>query len=1231
MWLSRKKNPEKLDLRMLFVAFLLLAFCLKISAQSYDLKLREPVSAEGYKIRESKALYQDETGFMYIGTNLGLFVFDGYSYKVYKHDYDRLNSLSHNRINCIFKDDEGMLWVGTRLGLDQFDRNSETFSRKRDESSIGNGSGFSEVRSIAQSDPGNLWLGTERGLIRYEKASGEFKNYSLGREVGISSLYLDRLGIVWGGTDGNGLFAYDPVEDRFDWYVYDENDPQSLPSNSVGPILEDAAGRLWVGTQASLMSNLDQGAGGLCSFDRETKSFRRFTGSVNSLDGLRENAVTAMVQDFSGNLWIGMRSGDLYQFDSETAAVSYFPERDPKATHVSSLLIDYSGALWVARQYSTVLVSTVRSEYFQHWSNDQNEAGSLSPGPVGTLFEDSQRVLWVGTVDHGLNRHDSATDTFEKFLPNTRISALHEDRQGDFWVASYENGLTRFNRETNKVEKTYTYNDKGERDLAFERIRSIWEDTQGALWVGHMNGLAFLDRTADVWRSFEYDEEIRGDHMVKCSYVDNEGRQWIGTNGGALVVDTKSGELQRLAHKPNDEESLSSDEIRFFHEDSRGNLWIGTEKGLNRRGREDQGFRRYYVEDGLPNDMLFGILEDASGVLWVMALDAISRYDPDRDTFTNFDESSGLLNHHFEVNAYFQNQDGLLYFGGTEGIDAFYPVDARLDTKPPKVAFTSINTPHDSITSWNELKGMRSFELVPGENDVGLQFSVLDFVNPSKNVYRYRLRGLEDAWSEWTTFHFASYTLLPIGDYAFEVQGSNGRGNWNELGANIGFSVLPLFWQTVWFKLVAIGLLLATIIGIHKLITENIRKRNAALNIAVSEAVSANEQLVLLAKEAESANIAKSQFLANMSHEIRTPLNGIMGMLSLVTTSELSENNREYCDVASSSAETLLILLNDILDVSRIETGCVELDSCEFSLKELTSEAIELAKIKAMGKRLEFNLDYDPNLPACFMGDSERLRQVLLNLLVNAIKFTSEGSIWLRLIGTDLREESAEVRIEVGDTGIGIPNDKRSQIFEAFSQVDGSSTRNYGGAGLGLSICKEIIELMDGEIGVESQEGLGSTFWFSVCLAFPEKRVGEVLSGFHVEGSLALDEGLASGSVLIAEDIIVNQLVLVNILEKLGFETVCSEDGESCLSTYNAGSFDMIFMDCEMPGIDGYEATRRLREQGEDVPIIAVTARAMLGDREKCLSAGMDDYVSKPLVVTDIERIVKRWGKSGKT
>jgi len=389
------------------------------------------------------------------------------------------------------------------------------------------------------------------------------------------------------------------------------------------------------------------------------------------------------------------------------------------------------------------------------------------------------------------------------------------------------------------------------------------------------------------------------------------------------------------------------------------------------------------------------------------------------------------------------------------------------------------------------------------------------------------------------------------------------------------------------------------------------------------EYVKRMEQELKLAKDrAEEMSQAKGEFLANMSHEIRTPMNGVIGTLQLLSDTELGPAQQEYVTTAHKSAHSLLTILNDILDLSKIEAGKLNIELIPLDLREIVSELVTLHAMTAEEKVIQLYADIDEQLPQVLIGDPTRIRQILANLISNALKFTEKGHVLIRIRVLSREGNNADIRMEVEDTGVGIQEEVIGKLFNEFTQADGSTTRKYGGTGLGLAIVKQLVEMMRGQFGVESVPGKGSTFWFEVPLEISTEQSLKQSPDQELELKSEL-----SGHVLLVEDNPINQMVAQKMLEKIGVESTLAADGQEALNVLEQGKFDAVLMDCQMPVMDGFEAARRIREQSllSGLPVIAMTANVMEGDREKCLEAGMNDYIGKPVVQADLKKTLARW------
>lgn len=408
--------------------------------------------------------------------------------------------------------------------------------------------------------------------------------------------------------------------------------------------------------------------------------------------------------------------------------------------------------------------------------------------------------------------------------------------------------------------------------------------------------------------------------------------------------------------------------------------------------------------------------------------------------------------------------------------------------------------------------------------------------------------------------------------------------------------------------------------------SKDLENLNQSLTSEIEYVKNIEEELKKARDDAERMSHSKGEFLANMSHEIRTPMNGVIGTLQLLEDTELTESQHEYVNVAYKSADALLAILNDILDLSKIEAGKLAFETIPFDLRDIVNDVVVLHALKAEQMGIYLNSEIDEALPSTVVGDPTRMRQVLVNLISNAIKFTSEGGVVVRLKLKLQDEKEVLIRVEVEDTGVGIPTSKHQKLFMAFSQADGSTTRKHGGTGLGLTIVRQLIEMMHGNLGIESEVGVGSKFWFVIPLGLAQENKLQIEvvpdKPVHLEGK-----------VLLVEDNPVNQMVAKKMLEKVGLQSELAENGVEALEMLKHDNFDAVLMDCQMPEMDGFEATVLWREQERladlgHLPIIAMTANVMEGDKERCLDSGMDDYLGKPVRQAELGAVLQRWIKS---
>jgi signal transduction histidine kinase/CheY-like chemotaxis protein/streptogramin lyase len=957
------------------------------------------------------------------------------------------------------------------------------------------------------------------------------------------------------------------------------------------------------------------------------------------------------------------------------------------------------GIIWVCSYRGGVNILDPRVFKFKQYKNLVPAHEKMnSTYSVVSLCEDADHHIWIGKDGQGIDILDPKTGQVRHLygnhssgpLPNNNIQALHCDRKGNVWIGTYMAGAARYNPATRKY--TYFRHDpKNPKGPGSNNIWKIYEDRRGYIWFGTFgDGLDRMDPRTGLFRHYQFDPADTtslNDRYVIEIFEDRRGVLWMGTRKGLCRYNPRTDKFLRIKNL------IGEGSVYNICEDDAGHLWYGTDKGLVCYDTASRSMTLYDRKNGLRGLAVYGTVKDNHHKLWVSTNQGISCFNMLQNRFRNYILNDGLQDLEFNFTAVLQSSEGIIYFGGKNGMNFFNPDSLQDNLMVPPVYFTGLKVLGKPVRI-SAKKGMLTrhinFEkrivLRHWQNVFSIDFAALNYINSANNRYACMLEGFDNNWNDLGNNHEVTYTNLDAGKYVLKVQASNNDGVWNREGARIEIIVLPPWWKTWWARVIFYFLLACLLFAVYyvrvaffrnqqkrlmKLVKErtiqleevavSLEEKQEEINSQNEELATANNMLVaqkdmileqnqeldhhrsklellveertreyLAAKEnAEESDRLKSSFLANLSHEIRTPLNAILGFSSLLGDSELDSIERaEYNRIIQSSSDTLLDLISDILDISKIEAGLLELDlqpvtvgNVILDMKGIYDLFLKREDI-GLNKPVHLQLAIEDEVRGMtILTDKVRLEQIISNLLSNALKFTRRGYIELGCFKT---RDKANLEFYVKDTGVGIKKEHQQLIFERFRKVEDDKSQVQRGTGLGLAISAQLVALLGGSIQVDSTPGVGSLFSFTIPLV---PAGNEVLSAVP-EVTTGQMPDFGQCRVLVAEDEPSNFQYISKLLKKAGIDVLHAEDGMEVLEQLSkVKDIRLILMDIKMPRKDGIETLHEIVKLEMDIPVIAQTAYALADEIVKLKKEGFVDYISKPIQAAQLYTVLGKFLK----
>ena len=1162
---------------------------------------------------------QDQRGNMWFATYDGVNKYDGYSFTVYQHNEEDPNSIANDISRIVKTDSQGRVWIGTRDGLSYYDEEKDKFRNFFYEKK---GKKL-QINGIAEISPEQLLISTQEGLTMFDIKESRFVDDSFStamHKIVASALY--RQGdIIYIGTPVDGLYSYSIPQKKL------ERITPITGTKQIQAILQQSPTRIWIATEGA----------GLLLFNPKTQEVKAYHHSSSNPKSISSNYIRSLALDSQNRLWIGTFNDLNIYHEGSDSFVSYSssPVENGSLSQrsVRSIFMDSQGGMWLGTYFGGLnYYHPIRNRF----KNIQRipYKNSLSDNVVSCITEDKNKNLWIGTNDGGLNLYNTKTQQFTHYIlqedereigiGSNNIKAVYVDEQKSLvYIGTHAGGLTVLHRNSGKMESFNQLNSQ----LVNENVYAILPDKGGNLLLGTLSALVSFNPEKKSFTTIDKEKDGTPftSQRITILFRDSRKRLWIGGEEGISVFQQEGIEIEKAPILP--ESSVTKMFTNCIYEAANGIIWVGTREGFYCFNEKEKKIKRYTTANGLPNNVVYGILEDTFGRLWVSTNRGISCFNPETEKFRNFTESDGLQSNQFNTSSFCRTSNGQMYFGGINGITTFRPELLLDNPYTPPVVITDLKLFNKSVHPDDEtgildkeISITPSITLKASQSAFSLEFVVSNYISGQHNTFAYKLEGYDKEWYYVTDQRTVSYSNLPHGTYIFKVKAANSDGKWNDTTTELEVVILPVWYKTWWAILLFIVAGAGLVIFIFRYFW-------------MQKSMEAEIKMERMEKDKqEEINQMKMRFFINISHELRTPLTLILAPLQELLYRVSDKWTRGQLQHIQRNANRLLHLVNQLMDYRRAELGVFELKVAKGNINKLIDENFMFYDKLARRKNIDYSFNSEIGEKE-FLFDANYLELIVNNLLSNAFKFTDEGGS----ITVGLKEEDNNLVITISDTGIGIPKEKQGKIFERFYQVNS----DHSGSGIGLSLILRLIELHHGKITLDSEVNKGSTFKVYIpqdeSLYKPEeiktaeeeneKEVAQhsinTKETFYLETEMAQEiqeEGneKKKGKILIVED---NQEISQYLSDGLAslYTVIRAENGEEGLEALkNNEDIDVIITDVMMPVMDGIKMCKQIKQNIRTchIPVIILSAKIDIKDQLEGLQVGADDYIPKPFALS---------------